>query len=154
VTDLPGLRSLLGFQFAKCGSWLEQRLEQRLAPLGIRVRHFLVLTLLDSATGRSQQEMATYLSLDPTVMVALVDELERQKLVERTRDEADRRRYAVRSTAKGRQLQRKARAIADAVGDEVFGPLDKAERRRLAELVQRVMAPYWAEVADRAGGSR
>ncbi len=147
---MPGLRFLLGFQFAKCGSWLDQRLEQDLVPLGIRVRHFLVLAMLDSAPGLSQQDMAIYLSLDPTVMVALVDGLEQQRLVERTRDQADRRRYAVHLTAKGHDVLGRARAIADAIGDEVFGPLTKAERKQLATLLDRVMAQYWSGIADRA----
>lgn len=153
VTEVPGLRSLLGFQFAKCGSWLEQRLEQGLTLLGIRVRHFLVLAMLDASTGLSQQDMATYLSIDPTLMVALVDDLERQRLVERARDAADRRRYAVQITSRGREVLGDARAVADVVGDEVFGPLNKAERRQLANMLQRVMVPYWAGVADRAAKS-
>jgi len=143
VSDPPGLSVLLGFQFAKCGSWLEQRLADGLAPHGLKVRHFLVLAMLGEAATLSQQQMATYLSLDPTLMVALIDDLERQRLVERTRDPADRRRYAIRITAKGRQSLAKARTVADAVGDEVFAPLDRAERRQLADMLGRVMAAYW-----------
>ncbi len=148
--DLPaGLASVLGFQLSKCGWWLEQRLEEALEPLGIRVRHFLVLAMLDSSGTLSQQEMSAYLLLDPTLMVGLVDDLEARGLCERTRDPADRRRYAVRITPAGRGLHRRARALADEVGGEVFGPLEPGELRVVAEAIGRVMRPFWAEQAVR-----
>jgi len=150
----PGLRTLLGFQFAKCGSWLERRLETALEPVGLRVRHFLVLAMLDAAGALSQQEMSGHLSLDPTLMVAVVDELERRELIVRARDPRDRRRYAVSITPAGREAVATARSIADAVGDEVFSPLTKAERRQLAELIGKVMGPYWSDrrASGGAGG--
>ncbi|SFO64638.1 DNA-binding transcriptional regulator, MarR family [Actinomadura madurae] len=144
-----GLASLAGFQLSKCGWWMEQRVEEELRPLGIRVRHFLVLAMLDSSGTLSQQDMAGYLLLDPTLMVGLVDDLEERGLCERARDPRDRRRYSVAITEDGRALHRRARAAADRVGDEVFGPLDEEELRVLVRAVGRVMEPFWAEQAVR-----
>lgn len=140
-----GLAALTGFQLAKCGWWMEQRLEEELRPLGIRVRHFLVLAMLSSSGTLSQQEMSGYLVLDPTQMVGLVDDLEARGLCARTRDPRDRRRYSVRITADGLDLHRRARALADRVGDEVFGPLSPDETDALARSIGRVMEPFWAE---------
>ncbi|MCP2336038.1 MarR family winged helix-turn-helix transcriptional regulator [Actinomadura rupiterrae] len=148
--ELPaGLASVLGFQLSKCGWWLEQRLEEELEPLEIRVRHFLVLAMLASSTTLSQQEMASYLLLDPTLMVGLVDDLEARGLCERTRDPGDRRRYAVRITPAGRDVHRRARALADEVGAEIFAPLEPGELRLVADAVGRVMQPFWATQAVR-----
>lgn len=141
----PGLGNLLGFQMSKCAWWLEQRLETGLEPLGIRVRHFLVLTMLEASDTLSQQDLATYLALDPTLMVALIDDLESGALCERIRNPDDRRRYTVRITAGGRDLLTRGRGIADAVGEEVFGELSGDERRRLVKVIGRVMEPYWVE---------
>jgi DNA-binding MarR family transcriptional regulator len=144
-----GLASLTGFQLSKCGWWLEQRLEEELRPLGIRVRHFLVLAMLSTSGTLSQQEMAGYLLLDPTLMVGLVDDLEARGLCERARDPRDRRRYSVRITEDGRDLHRRARALADRVGAETFGPLSDDELRVVVRAIGRVMEPFWAEQAVR-----
>lgn len=140
-----GLASLTGFQLSKCGWWLEQRLEEELRPLGLRVRHFLVLAMLGSAGTLSQQEMAGYLLLDPTLMVGLVDDLEARGLCERTRDPKDRRRYSVRITEEGTALHLQAREAADRVGADVFAPLSDDELRVLTRALGRVMEPFWAE---------
>ncbi|WP_396452839.1 MarR family winged helix-turn-helix transcriptional regulator [Actinomadura sp.] len=140
-----GLASVAGFQLSKCGWWLEQRLEEELQPLGIRVRHFLVLAMLSTSGALSQQEMAGYLLLDPTLMVGLVDELEARGLCERTRDPRDRRRYSVRITEDGLALHHRARALADEVGADVFGPLSDDELRTVVKAIGRVMEPFWAE---------
>lgn len=144
-----GLASLAGFQLAKCGWWLEQRLEEELEPLGIRVRHFLVLAMLSTSESLSQQEMADYLLLDPTLMVGLVDDLEARGFCERARDPRDRRRYRVRVTEDGRALHRRARALADAVGDDVFARLPDGELGTVVRAIGRVMEPFWAEQAVR-----
>ncbi|MGW3768686.1 MarR family winged helix-turn-helix transcriptional regulator [Actinomadura verrucosospora] len=144
-----GLASLAGFQLSKCGWWLEQRLEEELEPLGIRVRHFLVLAMLSTSETLSQQEMADYLLLDPTLMVGLVDDLEARGLCERARDPHDRRRYRVRVTEDGRALHRRVRALADAVGEDVFGPLSDGELSTVVRAIGRVMEPFWAEQAVR-----
>jgi DNA-binding MarR family transcriptional regulator len=136
---------LTGFQLSKCGWWLEQRLEAALEPLGIRVRHFLVLAMLSSSDSLSQQEMADFLLLDPTLMVGLVDDLEARGLCTRTRNPSDRRRYTVRITEAGLDLHRRARAHADRVGEEVFEPLSSDERRVLSRAIGQVMEPFWAE---------
>ncbi|MFA1540914.1 MarR family winged helix-turn-helix transcriptional regulator [Actinomadura monticuli] len=140
-----GLASVTGFQLSKCGWWLEQRLEEELKPLGIRVRHFLVLAMLSTSETLSQQEMAGYLLLDPTLMVGLIDDLETRGLCERTRDPRDRRRHSVRITEDGRDLHDRARALADEVGADVFGPLSSDELRTVVKAMGRVMEPFWAE---------
>lgn len=144
-----GLASVTGFQLSKCGWWMEQRLEEALEPLGLRVRHFLVLAMLSSSGTLSQQEMAGYLLLDPTLMVGLVDDLEERGLCERSRDPKDRRRHSVRITGEGRDVHRRARALADEVGAEVFGPLSRDELRAVAGAIERVMEPFWTEQAVR-----
>lgn len=141
----PGARDWPGFQVYKCGWWLEQQVERALEPLGLRGRHYLVLIMLGADGSLSQQQMATYMSLDPTRMVALIDELESRGLCQRERDQNDRRRYAIGLTAEGRRTLRRARRVVDAIGDEVFAPLEASEREQLVELMDRVMEPYWSE---------
>ncbi|MEV4254350.1 MarR family transcriptional regulator [Spirillospora sp. NPDC049652] len=144
-----GLASVTGFQLSKCGWWMEQRLEESLEALGLRVRHFLVLSMLSTSGTLSQQEMAGYLLLDPTLMVGLVDDLEQRGLCERARDPKDRRRHSVRITDEGREVFRRGRSLADDVAAEVFAPLSRDELRTVAGALERVMTPFWTEQAVR-----
>jgi DNA-binding MarR family transcriptional regulator len=56
-------------------------------------------------------ELATYLGIDAPYMTIVVDDLERQGLVERKPHPTDRRAKLVETTARGQELARQARAI-------------------------------------------
>jgi DNA-binding MarR family transcriptional regulator len=119
----------LGFRVA--GKFTEQ-----LAPLGLEPRHFGMLTRLAANEGKSQQAIGELLGLNATRMVFLVDELEGRGLVERRRNPADRRSYALYLTEQGTaKLHEAQRASA---GMEVGGSLTAAERKRLTALLRRL----------------
>lgn len=139
----PGLRDWTGYLLYKCAWWLQHDTEAALRELGLRDRHLMALTMLSAADGLSQQELAKHLSLDPTLVVSLIDDLEEEGLCARERHPEDRRRHMIQLTAKGKKVYRDARAQAAKVGDAIFGPLDRAERTQLTELLKRVMAPLW-----------
>jgi DNA-binding PadR family transcriptional regulator len=82
-------------------------------------------------------------SLDPTLMVALIDELERQGLCRRTRHPSDRRRYAIAITPTGSALLEQGLAIVGEIEQEILAPLSEPERQELARMLTRVMEPYW-----------
>jgi DNA-binding MarR family transcriptional regulator len=56
-------------------------------------------------------ELATYLGIDPPYMTIVVDDLERQGLVERKPHPTDRRAKLVETTALGQEAARRARVI-------------------------------------------
>src|SRR5580704_11625778 len=72
-----------------------------LEPGGLRTRHLIALRLLSEFGPAGQQGLADSLSLDPTNVVGLLNELEERELVTRRRDPADRRRHIVELTAAG-----------------------------------------------------
>jgi DNA-binding MarR family transcriptional regulator len=139
----PGLSDWTGYLIFKCGWWLQHETEVALRELNLRDRHLMALTILSSDEGQSQQDLARHLSLDPTLVVALIDDLEEQGLCKRARHPEDRRRHVIQLTAKGRRVYRDARALAVKVGDTIFAPLDRAERTQLTEMLKRVMDPLW-----------
>ena len=69
----------------------------------------------------------------------MVDELERRGLVERQRDEADRRRSVVRVTPRGLALLADADALARSIEDDLFGDLDAAARERFATTLRAAL---------------
>lgn len=90
----------------------------------------------------SQREVSSVLLLDPSDPVSLVDILERAGLVERRRDPADRRRYALEITTAGRIAVARLRDIAREAYEEVLAPLDTGERSDLERLLSRIVAHH------------
>src|SRR2546426_7162260 len=75
--------------------------ETTLEPGGLRPRHLIALKLLSERGPASQQALADTLSLDPSNVVGLLNELEERKLITRRRDSADRRRHIVELSPRG-----------------------------------------------------
>ncbi|MDQ1645004.1 MAG: hypothetical protein QOJ50_1188 [Cryptosporangiaceae bacterium] len=113
------------------------RAEAVLAPLGLRPRHLVALTVLRDRGGSSQQALAATLEIDGTNIVGLLNELEAERLIERRRSPEDRRRHVVELTDTGaRQLAQVECALA-AVENEVLGALDESQRETLYSLLQQ-----------------
>jgi DNA-binding MarR family transcriptional regulator len=112
---------------------------KRLAPMGLTVRLCGVLNLLGDG-AISQQELGEQLGIDRTTIVELIDERERQGVVGRRRNAADRRSYALVLTPKGRAVQKRASKAFDAAADEFFGALKPTERQHLSDMMRRLIA--------------
>jgi DNA-binding MarR family transcriptional regulator len=113
------------------------RAEAVLAPLGLRPRHLVALTVLRDRGGSAQQALATTLDMDGTNVVGLLNELEAANLIERRRSPEDRRRHVVELTDVGAEQLAKAEYALAAVEDEVLGALDASQRRTLNNLLQQ-----------------
>lgn len=111
--------------------------ESVLAPLGLRPRHLLTLTVLRDRGECSQQALSTMLEMDGTNVVGLLNDLEAKKLIERRRSPVDRRRHVVELTDTGVKLLAKAEFALAAAEDEVLGALDPTQRETLYSLLQQ-----------------
>ncbi len=115
--------------------------EQELAPLGLRPRHLVALTVMRENGGISgQQELATELGMDRTNLVGLLNELEAEGLILRRRAAEDRRRHIVELTPGGEERLAAAEKAIGAAEDEVLGALSERQREQLFELLQRASA--------------
>ncbi|WP_433129166.1 MarR family winged helix-turn-helix transcriptional regulator [Micromonospora sp. CA-240977] len=113
------------------------RSESVLAPLGLRPRHLVALTVLRAGGGTSQQALATILEMDSTNIVGLLNDLEAEQLVERRRSPEDRRRHVVELTEDGARRLSQAECALAGAEDEVLGALAPSERETLYELLRR-----------------
>jgi DNA-binding MarR family transcriptional regulator len=113
------------------------RSEAVLAPLGLRPRHMVALTVLRDGGGSTQQALAGTLEMDGTNIVGLLNDLEAKNLIERRRSPEDRRRHMVELTEAGAaQLAAVERALI-AAEDEVLGALDDTQRETLYNLLHQ-----------------
>jgi DNA-binding MarR family transcriptional regulator len=111
----------------------------RLAQDGLRKYHFTVLVALAEHGPMSQAALGRRLSIDRSDMVAVINDLEREGLVARGRDEEDRRRNLVALTVAGADALERLDARVEEAQDALLAPLSPAERRELRGLLTRVV---------------
>jgi len=129
----------LGFLLAKLhavGSVLNNR---ALAEFDLKERSYSVLILANSGLEPTQRELADFLSLDPSQIVALVDELEKRGLVARAPGKLDRRAKTVTATAKGGKLLQRAGDAARRAEAEVLEGLPAEESAQLKALLRKAL---------------
>jgi DNA-binding MarR family transcriptional regulator len=116
------------------------RSESALAPLGLRPRHLVALTMLRDADSITQQGLSEMLQLDGTNVVGLLNELEAEDLATRRRSPEDRRRHIVELTEAGREKLAQAEFVLAAVEDYVLEGLSTEQRGVLFELLRQATA--------------
>ncbi|MCC3297942.1 MarR family winged helix-turn-helix transcriptional regulator [Arthrobacter caoxuetaonis] len=126
------------FLAARARSVGSRRANEDLAALDLKVRSYSVLSLACSGLKPSQRELAEFLFLDPSQIVALVDALEKRGAVKRKADPRDRRSNIITPTAAGKRLYAEAAAIVQNAGNSALGALSPAERDQLRSLLRRV----------------
>lgn len=101
---------------------------------------YSALAVLERMPGASQKELGDEASLDRSTVAELVRRMERLGLVERLRDDDDRRRNVVALTDQGRAELATLRPAVTALQERLLEHLDareSAELRRLLGLVLR-----------------
>ena len=137
---------------ARVARAVRQRVEQTLAPLGLRERHVVALSYLSSHGPTAQQTFADRLSMDASSTVCLLNELDDHGLVVRRRDSSDRRRAVIDLSPQGELALVEVNRVLQAVEDEILAGLDAGERTMLHGLLARLSAgqPDWGLVAMHA----
>lgn len=135
----PGMASrYTGYLIGRLGLFAARRFDAQMASVGLTRRQWAVLNALDSEGPATQQHVGRAISIDPSTMVATIDELEQEGLVERQPHPTDRRAHAVHLTAHGREILATARQLAGEEQRELMAPLSNAERATLHELLLKV----------------
>lgn len=132
-----------GFLAQKVGTLFLQAVGEQLSQIGLGNRPFFVLAGIAQWEPISQQDLSRALSIDPTTMVALVDELEQGGFVQRTRNPRDRRRYDITLSETGARALAAAQQAMDDVEQEFFSPLSDAERRRYHVYLEKLLEGRW-----------
>lgn len=139
---IPGLHSALmrhtGFLINRIGAVARKRFTERLETLGLNLRMWGVLNVLDAEGPITQHALGKSVGIDPSSMVSTIDELEANGLVERRRHPTDRRAHALHLTERGRDTLAHGREIAREAQNELLAPLDASERKQLHEMLCRI----------------
>jgi DNA-binding MarR family transcriptional regulator len=139
----------LGFLLARHGQIMNMRIRQALEASGLRPRHGAVLLRLAVAGATSQQSLIEALAIDASSLVAILNDLERDGLVQRCRDPADRRRHIVEITSAGERAVRAVESAIAVVEGEAFVDLDDTETDQLHALLSRIHTRHDDAACDR-----
>jgi MarR family transcriptional regulator, lower aerobic nicotinate degradation pathway regulator len=110
-----------------------------LSGVGARRYHYQVLAALEEFGPASQAALGRRTGIDRSDVVAAINELAEQGLVERTQDPTDRRRNTITLTPTGRRQLRRLDEMRDNVQDALLAPLSADERDHLTRLLTRVL---------------
>ena len=131
-------REQTAFLLSQVGAHAASLFGQRLLALELTPPDAGILRLLRMAAGISQQELAARLQIHPSRLVAVLDNLETRKLVERKPNSEDRRLYSLHLTREGHEILAKIGQISLQHQQALCSALTEEERDKLAELLQKI----------------
>jgi DNA-binding MarR family transcriptional regulator len=134
-----GLLDLTAYRLSLAGKAARTAVAARLARDGLRMGDVALLASLRDDGPAAQRELAARLSLDPSDVVRLLDDLEGRRWVRRARDPADRRRSIVSLTGAGARALDAALAACREAQEAALAPLSARERATLHELAGRLL---------------
>jgi DNA-binding MarR family transcriptional regulator len=120
------------------GHAISRRFHRVLEPLELHPREFAVLRAVKANDGQSQQTLAVRLHIPPSRIVAIVDELESRRLVERRPDPNDRRLWTLYLTRRGQTLLDEAFNLAAEHERTISAALTANERAQLLQLLNQI----------------
>ena len=107
----------------------------------------MLCVLLKAGGSVPQQELCTYFELKPGSLSEMLSKMEDAGLIERTRDEHDRRQLIVHLTELGQAQAEKEVTARAKFHDECFSCLTHEEQEQLLDMLERIHA-HWAELDD------
>jgi DNA-binding MarR family transcriptional regulator len=132
-----GVRSA-GFLLTQIGAHVADQFAERLKPLHLQPAHAGILRMLARNPGLSQQDLARRLGMHASRLVAVIDEMEEKRFVQRKPSPDDRRVYALHLTSEGLEQLQRIGEVARTHQRELLSPLNEQERLLLTELLTRI----------------
>jgi DNA-binding MarR family transcriptional regulator len=131
----------IGFTLARARNLLASEIDAALKDLDISSQQMGIIVSLDKGTASTPFELSRLLGIDTGLMTRMLDKLEEKGLLERSRDDKDRRVVNLTLTRTGTR-------VADAVPDIVTPVLNthlKSFTRAEFEELKRLLAKFIGE---------
>jgi len=141
-----GINDSLGFLIADSSRYVKRSLYARIAKHGIRGGAWFVLRVLWQEDGVTHRELAHRLGLMEPSVLEMVRAMESDGLIERRRDEQDRRKVRVYLTPRAFDLKPVLMDIAENVNDMMLTGFSEAEEALLKLLLRRVRETLCADI--------
>lgn len=126
---------------------MKRALDAKLVEYGLTATQFIVLAQLWEEDGISLSELGQLLYFDNPTLTGVADRMERDGLLQRRRDDDDRRVVRVYLTAKGKQLQQQIGNLAELTDDEASEELTEAQKKELLSQLNQI----WKKMDGKLG---
>jgi DNA-binding MarR family transcriptional regulator len=138
--DYSYLPELAGHLLGLAHVRVTQLCTEIMQPLDLTPKQFVTLEFVSNNPEIPQKDIAHHVGTSPPMMVNILDELTKRKLVRRVRSQDDRRRQFVQVTEKGAELleevKRRAFEVEDIFAEETG--LTQDEYQTLRKLLKKV----------------
>src|SRR5262245_40138739 len=118
----------LGYQIGLLSRLYDRRLQEVLKDFDVAPGHFAPLVMLLEQDGLTQAELCRRINVEQPTMANTLQRMERDGLIQRKGDDADKRRALVYLTAKARDIQAKVMESARAVSNQTVKGLSAADQ--------------------------
>lgn len=132
------LDSSLGFLMTRTARSMKRALDARLLDRNLTATQYIVLARLWEEDGISLSELGERLYFDNPTLTGIVDRMERDGLLQRQRDEDDRRVVKVHLTAKGRTLYHDIGYLAEETDAESWEGFTESQKKELLNYLERI----------------
>lgn len=126
------------FDIADTARLMRRDFDRRAAALGVTRAQWRVLTRLSRGDGQRQVDLADALDLEPITLCRIVDRLEEAQLVERRRDDSDRRAWNIYLTPTAKPLISELQALGQAFHEDALAGVSAEEKEAVRHVLARV----------------
>jgi len=137
----------LGYQVNHLARLLARSIRARIEPLGVVPGQFAQMLALYEEDGLTQAELCDRVRIDQSTMAHTLKRMERDGLVSRTRDAADRRQLRAYLTPRAREIQRQLVSLAGQVNALALQGVPPQEQERLLDTLAQLIANLEADPA-------
>jgi DNA-binding MarR family transcriptional regulator len=126
------------------------RMEEVLRPLGVTLHQYTALSILERREGLSSAQLARRHVVTPQAMHQLIATMERDRLIERRPDEANRRILRAWLTEHGSRVLRAAHRTVDDVEERMLSGLTRDEAAAFGRALERCLDALTVPVNEHA----
>lgn len=129
----------LGYQIGLLGRLYDRRLQEKLKDFGVAPGQFAPLVMLFEQDGLTQAELCRRINVEQPTMANTLQRMERDGLIRRKSDTADKRRSLVHLTPRAREMQAQIMEGARAVSNQTVKSLSASDQDDMFRLVARMV---------------
>ena len=135
----------LGYQIALLGRLYDRQLQDALKSYGVAPGQFAPLVMLFEQDGLTQADLCRRINVEQPTMANTLTRMERDGLIKRKADSADKRRSLVFLTPKAKEVQNKIMEAARGVSSRTMSNLSPAEQddvfRLFSKMTENLKSP-------------
>ncbi|MBL8644779.1 MAG: MarR family transcriptional regulator [Rhodospirillaceae bacterium] len=128
----------LGYQLGLLNRLYDRRLQDALAPLGVAPGQFPALVMLFQKDGLTQADLCRRIGVEQPTMANTLNRMERDGLIRRDADPADKRRTFIYLTQKARAAQDTVMNEARKVATQAVSSLSSTEQDAVFNLLNKL----------------